>query len=177
MRLAAVVRLVVEDVREDVGERLLVRRAAHREVCDRPCVGLLREALHKADEAPVLRRAGRGELPPVVVEDRVQPVRMIAFARKAPQPDPVGDEEIPTIAPLVAVEIKSNSNTYKDLRAKARKYLEHGTAMVWLVYPGRRFVEVYQANADDQVLFDTDMLDGGEVLPGFTLAVKELFRD
>lgn len=91
--------------------------------------------------------------------------------------DPVGDEEIPTTAPLVAVEIKSNSNSYKDLRAKARKYLEHGAAMVWLVYPSKRFIEVYQANADDQVLFDTDTLEGGDVLPGFTLAVKELFRD
>lgn len=78
---------------------------------------------------------------------------------------------------MLAVEIKSDSNSYKDLRAKARKYLEHGTAMVWLIDPHKRFVEVYQANSDDQVLFDTDTLDGGEVLPGFRLAVKELFRD
>lgn len=88
--------------------------------------------------------------------------------------DSEGDEEIPITAPLLAVEIKSDSNSFKDLRAKARQYLAHGTAMVWLIYPERRFIEVYQAESDDQVLFEGDTLDGGAVLPGFQVKVAEL---
>ena len=88
--------------------------------------------------------------------------------------DAVGESEIPTMAPLLAVEIKSDSNSLKDLRAKARRYLEHGTAMVWLIFPERRFIEVYQAGADDQILFAEDRLDGSTVLPGFSVMVADL---
>jgi hypothetical protein len=92
--LTAVVRLVVEQVRQDVGKRLLVRHAAGRMVDDRPGIGLFVEAIDHAREALVLCRSGRGKLQPVVVEDRVQPVRVIAFAGEALQPDPVGDEQV-----------------------------------------------------------------------------------
>ncbi|MBZ0302789.1 MAG: Uma2 family endonuclease [Anaerolineae bacterium] len=86
------------------------------------------------------------------------------------------DEAIPKQAPLLAVEIKSDANTYSDLRAKARKYLELGTKMVWLVYPDKQLIEVYQADADDQILTADDSLDGGAMLPGFSVAVKALFE-
>ena len=89
--------------------------------------------------------------------------------------DPVGDEEIPTVPPLVAVEIKSRSNTLKDQREKARQYLAHGTQMVWLVFPEKRIIEIYLAQGDDQILTTTDTLDGGTVLPGFSIAVSDLF--
>lgn len=87
----------------------------------------------------------------------------------------LSDEQIPTTAPLLAVEIKSDANTYTDLRAKARKYIEHGTKMVWLAYPEKQIVEVYQPDADDQLLTLTDTLDGGAALPGFSVPVRELF--
>lgn len=86
-----------------------------------------------------------------------------------------GDEQIPTTAPLLAVEIKSDSNSLKDLRAKAGKYLEHGCAMVWLVLPEKQLIEVYQREADDQLLTQADMLDGGATLPGFSVTVAEVF--
>lgn len=91
--------------------------------------------------------------------------------------DRIGDEAIPTTAPLLAVEIKSDSNSDKDLRAKARRYLEHGTRMVWLVFPEKRIVEVYQPDADDQILTLDDALDGGVVLAGFRLALRDLFAE
>jgi Uma2 family endonuclease len=90
--------------------------------------------------------------------------------------DAKGDEPIPTTAPLLAVEIKSDRNTYKDQREKARKYIAHGTAMVWLIFPEKRLVEIYQPNADDQILTEDNTIDGGNVLPGFTLAVKTIFE-
>ena len=89
--------------------------------------------------------------------------------------DPAGEEEIPTVAPLVAVEIKSESNSYDDLREKAAKYMAHGTQMVILAFPVPRQIEVYQQEKAMQVLTTEDALDGGEVLPGFTVAVNNLF--
>jgi Uma2 family endonuclease len=86
-----------------------------------------------------------------------------------------GDEEIPTTAPLVAVEIKSLSNSYIDLRDKAAQYMVHGTQMVILSFPVPHLLEVYQPGQDVQILTMDDTLDGGEVLPGFTIAVKDLF--
>lgn len=89
--------------------------------------------------------------------------------------DAPGDEEIPTVAPLVAIEIKSQSNSYTGLRDKAAKYMAHGTQMVILSFPVPRLIEVYQPDQDVQILTTNDTLDGGEVLPGFSIAVNDLF--
>jgi Uma2 family endonuclease len=84
-------------------------------------------------------------------------------------------DPIPSVAPLVVVEIKSDSNSLIDLREKARKYLEHGTQMALLLIPEKRIVEVYQAGADVQLLPAEDTLEGGPVLRGFSVRVAELF--
>ncbi len=90
--------------------------------------------------------------------------------------DAKGEEEIPTRAPLLAVEIKSDSNSLKDLRAKASHYLAAGTAVVWLVLPDKRLLDTYQRDADDGILTVNDVLTGGAVLPGFSLQVAEIFN-
>jgi Uma2 family endonuclease len=78
--------------------------------------------------------------------------------------------------PDLAVEVKSHSNTYKELLDKAQYYLANGTRMVWLVYPEKRLVEALTP-ADRQLLDATETLSGGDVLPGFTMAVKDIFAD
>ena len=88
--------------------------------------------------------------------------------------DRKGDDEVVRTPPLVAVEIKSDSNTYKDQRAKAQRYIELGTKMVILMFAEKQIVEVYQPGADDQILTTNDVLDGGTVLPRFKLILKEL---
>lgn len=76
--------------------------------------------------------------------------------------------------PDLAVEIQSPDDTLAEMREKAQFYLANGSLMVWLVYPSTRLVEVLTANGE-AVLSDQDTLDGGVVLPGFTLAVKDIF--
>ena len=49
--------------------------------------------------------------------------------------------------------------------------------MVWLIYPEQRMVEVYTPDGDVEILFEGDMIDGGEVLPGFSMPVTEVFDD
>jgi Uma2 family endonuclease len=49
--------------------------------------------------------------------------------------------------------------------------------MVWLVFPQKQLIEVYRPDADVVILTADDMLEGGDVLPGFTLPVKDIFEE
>jgi Uma2 family endonuclease len=77
--------------------------------------------------------------------------------------------------PDLAVEVKSPSDSKRELRLKAEDYLRFGTQIVWLVFPEEQRVEIYVPNQDVRELSINDSLDGGDVLPGFTLAVKDIF--
>ena len=88
---------------------------------------------------------------------------------------PLEGEAYPREAPLLAVEIESRSNTRSDLRAKALRYLERGTAMVLLVYPESRSVELYRANEAMETLAGEDLLEGGATLPGLRVALSDIF--
>ena len=88
---------------------------------------------------------------------------------------PLEGEDYPREAPLLAVEIESRSNTRRELRAKAARYLERGTHMVWLVYPETRSLELHRAGEGAQTLSGGDVLEGGATLPGFRADVSELF--
>ena len=79
--------------------------------------------------------------------------------------------------PDLAVEIKSPDDTVKEMREKAAYYLAHGVRLVWLVYPHKRLVEVYRPDADVEILAVGDVLTGGEVLPGFSIPVADVFAD
>ncbi len=83
----------------------------------------------------------------------------------------------PERAPLLAVEVRSVDNTWREMRAKAARYLEYGSAMVWLVDPRQRTLELHQSGAAPQTLAGDDVIEGGAVLPGFRVAVSELFPD
>ena len=76
--------------------------------------------------------------------------------------------------PDFCVEIKSASNSYDELREKAAFYLQHGAHLVWLIYPEPKLVEVYDA-AGSAVYKAGQTLSGGDVLPGFTVTVDEVF--
>ncbi|MBN8634483.1 MAG: Uma2 family endonuclease [Anaerolineae bacterium] len=79
--------------------------------------------------------------------------------------------------PDLAVEVKSPTDSKRELRRKAEDYLRFGTKMVWLVFPDEQRIEVY---VQDQDVLDVEIdgvLDGGNVLPGFTLLVRKIFPD
>jgi Uma2 family endonuclease len=78
--------------------------------------------------------------------------------------------------PDLAVEVKSPDDKFKVMREKAEYYLANGTRIVWLIYPHERLVEVFRPNVDSEILNETHELNGGDVLPGFTLAIRDLFR-
>jgi Uma2 family endonuclease len=77
--------------------------------------------------------------------------------------------------PDAVIEVKSPDDTYASMRERAAYYLAHGARLVWLLYPAKGLVEVYRQSADSDILTGADTLQGEEVLPGFTLPVREIF--
>ncbi|HEU0015851.1 MAG TPA: Uma2 family endonuclease [Longimicrobium sp.] len=77
--------------------------------------------------------------------------------------------------PDLAVEVLSPSDREFDVIEKVYDYLDAGTRMVVLVDPEPRSVTVYRSRRDKQVLTEDDVLDGGDVVPGWKLPVREIF--
>ena len=78
--------------------------------------------------------------------------------------------------PDLAVEVQSPDQTDKFMVDKAAYYLANGVRMVWLIYPEKRLVEVLTPDAR-HLLNDADTLDGGDVLPGFSLSISDIFAE
>jgi Uma2 family endonuclease len=83
------------------------------------------------------------------------------------------------VAPDLAVEVISPREGSNDVMKKVRRYLQSGTQIVWTIYPDDRAVYVWTLSPDGspqaQAFEGDDTLDGGKVLPGFTLKVGEIF--
>lgn len=80
-----------------------------------------------------------------------------------------------TVAPALAVEVLSPSNTRGEMDRKRREYFAAGTLLVWMVDPRTETVAVFTDPTTSTTLTTADTLDGGSVLPGFALPVAELF--
>jgi Uma2 family endonuclease len=81
----------------------------------------------------------------------------------------------PAIAPDLAVEVLSKSNTKAEISRKLREYFAAGTKLAWIVDPKKRTVVVHSSPTVSTRLELGDTLDGGDVLPGFLLPLAELF--
>jgi Uma2 family endonuclease len=77
--------------------------------------------------------------------------------------------------PDLCVEVVSPSNTVHELKAKAKEYLFAGVRVVWIVDPRHREVVIVTEPLESRTLEAEATLDGGDVLPGFTCKVAELF--
>jgi Uma2 family endonuclease len=89
----------------------------------------------------------------------------------------VPTEPIPGIYPTLAVEVVSRSNRPRELARKRREYFAAGTRLVWQFDPETRTAEVFTGPDQSVKLNETGTLDGGDVLPGFTLSLRELFAE
>lgn len=87
----------------------------------------------------------------------------------------VTTQPIPKLAPNLAVEVLSASNTPAEMKRKRREYFKAGVLLIWIIDPEKRTVMVYTSVKNVRTLTEKDTLDGGDVLPGFTLALADLF--
>ena len=78
-------------------------------------------------------------------------------------------------APELAVEVVSSSESAEDLDIKTRQYLQNGGQQVWIVYPKTQTVHVFSGGTAAIILDHDQILDGGDLLPGFQVSVALLF--
>lgn len=79
-------------------------------------------------------------------------------------------------APDLAVEVVSPSDRFADVEEKVFAWLDAGTRMVVVVNPAQRTATVYRSREEIRVLAEEDALDGGDVVPGWSVRVGELFQ-
>ncbi|MDP8923370.1 MAG: Uma2 family endonuclease [Chloroflexota bacterium] len=80
-------------------------------------------------------------------------------------------------APDLAVEVISPHDLYTEVEDKVAEWLEHGARLVCVVNPRRRTVAVHLPDRPLQILTIDDTLDGEDVVPGWTLPLRELFGE
>jgi Uma2 family endonuclease len=97
----------------------------------------------------------------------------VGFISNERQPKP-SFEAYNSMPPDLAIEVLSPTNEDDKMRIKVTNYLLAGTH-VWVADPIAQTVEVYQPGIPVKVLRIDDSLEGGEILPGFTLALKDIF--
>jgi Uma2 family endonuclease len=80
------------------------------------------------------------------------------------------------VVPDLVVEVISPTDRAADLLEKVYEYFPASVRLVWLVYPKRRCIHVFEASNQIRVVTVADILDGGAVLPGFHLPLNRLFE-
>lgn len=101
----------------------------------------------------------------------------VAFVSFATWPDGVPQTPISALAPDLAVEVLSESNTPREMERKRREFFASGTKLAWVVDPELRVIDVYTAPENPVRLSSEQTLDGGQVLPGFAVPIADIFAD
>ena len=100
----------------------------------------------------------------------------VSFVIKARLPQTM--QPVLSLAPDLAVEVLSESNTAAEMRQKLAEYFQSGTRLAWLVDPAMRSVATYTTpDGPPSIVSETGTLDGGAVMPGLTILVADTFRN
>jgi len=97
----------------------------------------------------------------------------VSFTSRKRVPNPM--PQVGGWCPDLCMEILSPSNTPKEMSRKRTEYFDAGCRLVWEIDFRKRTVLVYNSVDSHTRLADADTFDGGDVLPGFTLSLAELF--
>jgi Uma2 family endonuclease len=104
---------------------------------------------------------------------RIPDVSFISWERIPEKRFP--DEAIVELVPELAVEVLSRSNTAKEMNRKLREYFQAGVRLVWVIQPKTQSARAYTSPTQSRRITRTGHLSGGEVVPGFSLALADLF--
>jgi Uma2 family endonuclease len=99
----------------------------------------------------------------------------VSFIRWEAWTKDVAAQQITPIAPDLAIEILSPSNTKREIDRKIRDLFLAGTRLVWVIQPKTQTAEVYTAPDERKRIGKGGLLDGAPVLPGFKLSLTDLF--
>jgi len=99
-------------------------------------------------------------------------VSIVRADRVPPESERIG---FAPLAPDFVVEVVSPSDRIVEVIEKVRLYERDGIPLIWLVQPRTRSVTVYTSGTEPRTHHEGDVLDG-DVIPGFQLAVADIFR-
>lgn len=86
-------------------------------------------------------------------------------------------QPIPSVTPDLAIEVLSVSNTQQEMDRKRSEYFAADVRLVWIIDPVARIVSVFTSPEFAVTLEESEILDGGDVLPGFQIPLKDLFAE
>jgi Uma2 family endonuclease len=116
-------------------------------------------------------------LPAPINRDRRPDVAFVSCDRWAKsRPMPPTDNAW-DVVPNLATEVVSPTDKADEIEQKIAEYFRAGVQLVWVVYPMQSKIHVYQSPTQISVLTRADVLDGGTVVPGFQLALADLFTE
>ncbi len=87
------------------------------------------------------------------------------------------DKQVCPVAPAWAVEVLSPGNTKREIEKKLTTFFDSGVRLVWVVDLKRRIVRVHTTAENFTEVGEGDALGAGDILPGFTLTVREWFEE
>jgi len=99
----------------------------------------------------------------------------VSFIRNGRLPGDQTPEGNINIAPDLAIEVLSPNDLAYDIERKVEEYFKAGVKEVWVVSPDTRTVRVQKLDGKGMVLRVNDSIGGGDLLPGFSCAVKDFF--
>jgi len=104
---------------------------------------------------------------------RAPDAMFISNEREAQITDPI---KFIDVAPDLAVEVLSPNDTWTEVETKIDEYFLAGVRLIWVIDPKQEIVAVYHPNGERTRLTKSDTLTGSNVLPGFSVAITEIFE-
>jgi Uma2 family endonuclease len=97
----------------------------------------------------------------------------VSYFSKARARHFVRGQAITGVVPDLGVEVLSKGNTRAEIERKLSEFFAAGVRLAWVMDPRKREVRVYTAPDTYTTLSEEDVLDGGDVVPGFRYSIKE----
>ncbi len=82
---------------------------------------------------------------------------------------PEQQESFAPICPDFVIELRSRTDSLKELQDKMQEYIDNGAILGWLIDRKNKRVEIYRPLKDVEILENPATLSGEDVLPGFVL--------
>ena len=100
----------------------------------------------------------------------------VAFISAERMPLDVHERRYAQVVPDLVVEIVSPNDRPVPVFDKAQMWLRHGVRLVWITDPEARIITALPQSGPTRMFAETDTLDGGDVLTGFTCPVRDIFE-
>ncbi|MEH1943409.1 MAG: Uma2 family endonuclease [Nostoc sp.] len=87
---------------------------------------------------------------------------------------PEQQEKFAPICPDFVVELRSRTDSLKELQEKMQEYIENGAQLGWLIDRKNKRVEIYRPGKHVEILDNPASLSGENILPGFVLHLQQI---